>query len=291
VIDILDNTDTLDGRHGAYSYTLARDRLGDHGLRTAVESGQLVGYARGVLVDARRVFDLRTRCAAALLLTGGVLVGPTAAVLHGCSAIGGFPIHVRIPYAHRFRCRMGLVIHQGPLSPADTTLIDHLRVLTPEAAITEVLCTAPRRAALACTDETLHALRPEDRAEFVSTVESGLAARPDRRGTKRAAALLAMATGLPTTPAESALLLILADTGFPRPTCQYEIAGQRLSFAWPELRVALAYDGYQPPKEVKAEALRNRGWLVIRADAQDLVEPTALSARLRDALQTRQMAA
>jgi len=291
VIDILDNTDTLDGRHGAYTYTLARARLGDQGLRTVVESGQLVGYARGVLIDAQRVFDLRTRCAAALLLTGGVLVGPTAAALHGCTAIGGYPIHVRVPYDHRFRSRRGLVIHQGPLPPADTTLIDHLRVLTPEAAITEVLCTAPRRAALACTDETLHALRPEDRAEFVNAIEARLAARQDRRGTKQAAALLAMATGLPTTTVESALLLILADTGFPRPTCQYEVAGRRVAFAWPELRVAMTYDGDEPPQEVRDDALRNRGWLVIRADAQDLAEPTGMYARLRDAFQSRRMAA
>jgi hypothetical protein len=291
VIDILDNADSLDGRHGAYTYALARDRLGDYGLRTAVESGELVGYGRGVLVDARRVFDLRTRCAGALLLTGGVLVGPTAAALHGCTAIGGFPIHVRISYVQRIRSREGLVIHQGLLPPADTMVVDHLRVLTPEVAITEVLCTAPRRTALACTDETLHALRPDDRAEFVSSLEARLAARSDRRGTKRAAALLAMATGLPVSPAESAFLLVLADLGFPRPICQYEVAGHRVAFAWPQLRVALTYDGYAPPKEVKYDALTNRGWLVIRADAQDLAEPTGLHSRLRKAFQTRRMAA
>lgn len=291
MIDILDNADTLDGRHGAYTYALARRRLGDYGLRTAVESGELVGYGRGVLVDARRVFDLRTRCAGALLLTGGVLVGSSAAALHGCTAIGGFPIHVRIPYLRRIRSRLGLVVHQGPVPPADTMVIDHLRVLTPEATIAEILCTAPRRAALACADEMLHALRPEDRPEFVSSLTARLAVRPDRRGTRQAAALLAMATGLPASPTESAFLVVLADGHFPRPTCQYEVAGQRMAFAWPELRVALAYDGYGPPREVKDDALRNRGWLVIRTDAQDLAEPTGLYTRLRDAFQTRHMAA
>jgi hypothetical protein len=291
VIDILDNTDTLDGRHGAYSYTLARDRLGTHGLRTAVESGQLAGYARGVLIDAQRVLDLRTRCAAALLLTGGVLVGPTAAALHGCTAIGGYPVHVQIPYDRRFRSRRGLVIRQGPLPPADITLIDHLRVATPEAAITEVLCTAARRTALACTDQALHALRPEDRTEFINAIEARLAARQDRRGTKQAAALLAMATGLPTTAIESAILLILADTGFPRPACQYEIAGHHVAFAWPARGVAMTCDNDDPHQEVKDDALRNRGWLVIHADAQDLAEPTGMYARLRNAFQSRRMAA
>jgi hypothetical protein len=100
-----------------------------------------------------------------------------------------------------------------------------------------------------------------------------------------------MATGLPASPTESAFLVVLADGHFPRPACQYEVAGQRMAFAWPELRVALAYDGYGPPKEVKDDALRNRGWLVIRTDAQDLAEPTGLYTRLRDAFQTRRMAA
>ncbi|HEY3608899.1 MAG TPA: hypothetical protein VGL06_15460 [Pseudonocardiaceae bacterium] len=291
MIDILDNTDTLDGRHGAYTYALARDRLGDHGLRMAVESGELVGFGRGVLVDARRVFDLRTRCAAALLLTDGVLVGPTAAALHGCAAIGGFPVHVRISYDQRFRSREGLVVHQGSLAPADTMVVDHLRVLIPEAAITEVLCTALRRTALACADETLHALRPDERAEFVSALQARLAARPDRRGTQRAAALLALATGIPASPAESAFLLVLTDLNVPRPICQYEVAGHRVAFAWPQCRVALAYDGDAPPKEVKYDALTNRGWLVLSADDQDLAEPTGLHSRLREALQTRRMAA
>ncbi len=291
MIDILENTDTLDGRHGAYTYALARARLGDYGLRTAVESGQLVGFGRGVLIDAGRVYDLRTRCAGALLRTGGVLAGPTAAALHGCSAVGGFPIHVRISYVQRIRSREGLVIHQGSLAPADTMVIDYLRVLIPEAAIAEVLCTAPRRAALACADETLHALRPDDRAEFVSAVEARLAARSDRRGTQRAAGLLAMATGIPASPVESAFLVLLADLRLPRPICQYEVAGYRVAFAWPQFRVALTYDESAPPKEVKYDALTNRGWLVLRADFQDLAEPTGLHSQLREALRPRRMAA
>jgi len=285
VIDILDNTDTLDGRHGAYTYALARRRLGDYGLRTAVESGELVGYGRGVLIDPRRVFDLRTRCAGALLLTGGVLVGPTAAALHGCSAIGGFPVHVRIPYVRRIRSRPGLMVHQGWLPSADIMVMDHLRVLTPEVAVAEVLCTAAKRTGLACVDEMLRALRPEDRPDFVRSVEARLAARADRRGTKQAAELLAMATGLPACPAESAFLLVLAEVGFPPPICQYE----GVAFAWPGLRVALAYDGYGTPS--KDSALHRRGWVVVRADAQDLAEPTGLYGRLRDAFRRRRMAA
>jgi very-short-patch-repair endonuclease len=65
-----------------------------------------------------------------------------------------------------------------------------------------------------------------------------------------------------------------------------------VDFAWPELRVALEYDGYQTEEidHVMATArnndLRRQGWLVVRADAQDLAEPTALCGRLRAACHT-----
>ncbi|HEY0804389.1 MAG TPA: hypothetical protein VGD84_04970, partial [Pseudonocardiaceae bacterium] len=57
---LLDGTDHLglDGRHGAYTHGFARERLGDGRLRTAIETGELVGFGRGVLLDARRVLDL-----------------------------------------------------------------------------------------------------------------------------------------------------------------------------------------------------------------------------------------
>ncbi|HEX4704132.1 MAG TPA: hypothetical protein VH352_18540, partial [Pseudonocardiaceae bacterium] len=263
--------DILDGLHGAYTYPYARSALGEYGLRAAVDNGDLVGFGRGVLLDARRVLDLRTRCAGALLLTGGVLVGPTAAALHGCSAIGGFPVHVRVPYTQRIRSRNGLVVHQGDVTPGEVTVMDGLRVLTMDRTITEVLCSAPRRTALACADQLLRAMRAEDRPDFIESVATQLAARPDRRGTKQAARLLSLASGLPESPAQSAFLLVLADSGFPKPECQYEIRdhnGQvrhRLDFAWPAHQVALEHEDNDPSR---AEDLHRRGWLILQADTE-----------------------
>jgi hypothetical protein len=298
VIDILNGPD---GLHGAYTYQFAREAIGEYRLRAAVEAGELVGFGRGVLLDARRVLDLRTRCAGALLLTGGVgvVVGITAAALHGCSAVGGFPVHVRVPYAHRIRSRHGMVVHQGGVDRSDVTTLDGLRVQPLDLAVSEVLCAGSRRAALACVDQALRELRAEDRPEFLARVTGRLAERVDRRGTRQAAALLSLATGLPETAAQSAFVLLLADCGFPRPVCQYQVwdggrARYRLDFAWPELRVALECDDETVEPSVLAardEALRRRGWLVVRAEVQDLVEPTPLSGRLRTVLRERQCAA
>jgi hypothetical protein len=301
--------DIQNGLHGAHTYQGAREALGDYQLRLAVESGELVGFGRGVLLDAGRVLDLRTRCAGALLVAGagGVIVGPTAAALHGCTAVGGFPVHVRVPYARRVRSRSGLVVHQGDVRAGDVTVVDGLRVLPLDLAVAEVLCVATRGAALACVDQAMRGLRPEDRAGLVSDVADRLAGRVDRRGTRRAGAVLSLATGLPESPAQSGILLALADAGLPRPVCQYAVRDQsgkvrwRVDFAWPELRIALEYEGegteitwdrnpaQHPTRsaEAKEEFLTNRGWQVLHADIEDLADATTLCIRLRTALNKR----
>ncbi len=294
VIDIPDGTG---GMHGAYTYQYARTAVGERELRVAVETGELIGFGRGVLLDARRLFDLRTRCAGALLLTDGVLVGPTATALHGCTATCGFPVHVRVPYSRRIRSRGGLVVHQGDSVPErDVTVVDGLRVLVADLAVADLLCAAPRRTALACADEALRALRPEDRACFVRDVADRLARRPDRRGTRRATAVLSLATGLPESPAQSALLLIIADAGLPEPQCQYPIRSRsgtvrhRLDFAWPDARIAVECDDGTETRP-REEELRARGWHVIRTDTQDLADPTSLCRRIREALTYHRQAA
>jgi hypothetical protein len=144
-------------------------------------------------------------------------------------------------------------------------------------------------------------LREEDRPGFLAQVAVRLAERVDRRGTRQASALLSLATGLPETAAQSALVLLLADCGFPRPVCQYQLwAGgrqrYRLDFAWPESRVALECDeesgaGAPSVRAARDDALRRQGWLVVRAEMQDLVDPTALCGRLRAVLRERRQAA
>jgi hypothetical protein len=294
---VIDIPDGAGGMHGAYTYRYARETVGEHQLRAAVENRELVGFGRGVLLDARRMYDLRTRCAGALLLTDGVLVGPTAAALHGCTAACGFPVHVRVPYDRRLRSRGGLVVHQGASVPdRDVTVIDGLRVLVADLAIADLLCTATRRTALACADQALRSLRADDRAGFVRDVSERLARRTDRRGTRQAAALLSLATGLPESPAQSTLLLVLTEAGLPQPECQYPIRGRsglvrhRLDFAWPDSRVALECDE-ATGTETREEELRARGWHVLRADAQDLVDPTELCRDVRKALGVRSKAA
>ena len=102
----------------------------------------------------------------------------------------------------------------------------------------------------------------------------------------------ALATGLPKSPTESAFLLTIVDAGFPRPVCQYEVGRDRFDFAWPDQRVALEHvANIDKDRTMPTINTTHQGWLVIRADTQDLADPTALYGRLRTALQTRTYAA
>src|SRR5262249_53959251 len=66
-----------------------------------------------------------------------------------------------------------------------------------------------------------------------------------------------------------------------------------LDLCWPELRIALEYDGYEAHEyRLDRDAQRDldlerRGWITIRATAADLREPSALLARLDDAFCAR----
>ncbi len=98
-------------------------------------------------------------------------------------------------------------------------------------------------------------------------------------------------------------MLLFDDAGLPRPTPQYvvyDLSGReiyRLDFAWPELRIAVEYDGYEA-HENRAEKdrlrdhdLRRRGWIVIRATSTDLSEPSRLLDKIAAAFRARGMAA
>jgi hypothetical protein len=254
-------TDLPEGLHGAFRRTdLVRD-IGLRAVRTLLHDGRLVRYSRNVLVDRRRQFALPTRAAAALLYAGpgSALSSHTAALLYGCSAAEASPVHVAS--GRVVTPRLGVAPHCVAFDEDDVLELDGLRTLALEPVIAEMLCTVPRPVALACADQALAALDPPFRERFRADVSRRLRGRTDLRG-NRGEVLLGLATGLPESPAESAMLLAIYDAGLPVPSLQHgvlDIAGReryRLDFAWEEPRVALEYDG-RDAHESRADADRD----------------------------------
>lgn len=275
--------------------------MGERSLRTALASGVLQQIWRGVVVDAARAGDLRTRAVAAALATGkhAVVSGPTAVALHGMSAADTAETHLTVPYSRSARSRSGLVIHQNRFGPGDVIEFDGLRVFHLDYALAELLCDYNKRTAFASLDQALAGLAPEHDVELRAAIHRRLTVRDDRRGVTQAEMLTELATGKADSPPESWLRLLVVEAGFPVPEAQFQVLtvdGRLLyvlDMAWPERRIALEYDGFaahEDRKDYDAERdarLAGRGWIVIRVSAADLSFPARILAEIRAAFEQR----
>jgi hypothetical protein len=288
------------GLHGAYRRAELVRECGRKRLDHALRVGVLRPLWCGVVVDADRVLDVRTRAAAALMTTNrdAVICGPTAALLHGCTALTSADTHVLVPYSRNPKKRPGLVVHHGSFYKDQIVALDGLRVLSFPQVIADLLCLAIPADALAVGDEALRMAEPRC-DDFRKIVADRIRARPDPRGGVRGTFLWQLASPRAESPTESWTRLLLIEQGFPLPEVNFSIlspAGQeifRLDLAWPELRIAVEYDGHafhagrEEHDEARDENLRRRGWIVVHAKAADLADPTRFLAELRAAFARR----
>ncbi len=105
-------------------------------------------------------------------------------------------MHVTIPYDRELRSQPDLAVHQAWIRECDVVELDGLRTQALDVAITEMLCTGPQRSALDCLEQALAQLG-ETAERFRMLVAERLMRRRDRRGTRKAAALLQLAWSKP----------------------------------------------------------------------------------------------
>lgn len=228
-----------------------------------------------------------------------MLTGESALRIHGCDAAEAAPVHLVVPHHCKARDRPGLRLHRGHVEQADIVDVGGLRALVLDAAVADVLRRSRPRAALACADQAMRLTAEDARAEFHADIDTRIHMSADPRGRRQARRLLQLATGLAESPAESSMLLTVVDGGFPMPHQQYSVTDlvgrevYRLDFAWPELLIALEYDGHEAhegKQELDAardEDLRRRGWVVVRARAADLAEPSRVLSQLTQVFRKR----
>jgi hypothetical protein len=264
-------------------------------------TGVLVQPWRGVLIHAADSLNLPTLAQAALIHVGqpAALSGPTSLALHGISATEDTVVHLSVPPAKRARSKPGLVVHRAEYQPLDVIELEGLPAFSLDLALADYLCDGDGRTAFAAVDQAMSGLSEDHCRTLRRNVRDRLVDRRNRRGIHRAQMLLALATGKAESPPESILRLTVVEAGFPVPEVQFEITavdGRRLyvlDIAWPELRIALEYDGFaahEERHECDAERdarMAGRGWITIRATAVDLREPGRLLAELRDAFKLR----
>jgi hypothetical protein len=272
--------------------------LGSWAVRTGVlTAGQLRGPAwrrlfRDVYVDAP-VPDThrpRARAAAALLVPGAVITGASAAVLWGVELVGvGDEVELTLPPGSHPRRHPGLVVRRTVLPAADVRVHAGVRVSTPEATVLRLARTLPRDDAVVAADWLVRVTGID--LEALRHRVGATGADPPRVRT-----VCALADGLAESPPETRVRLLLRGGGLPAPIAQYEIRHQgdfvaRVDFAWPEVKVALEYDGAWHGEKGqfardrrRLNRLQEAGWRVVFVTAADLHDPVRLRATVRAAL-------
>jgi hypothetical protein len=249
-----------------------------------------------VYADALVHVSHRTRCEAVarwLLPPEAAIAGRSAAVFHGGLAPADTdPVEVLTTHAWRRGPRSGLRVHVGERSDDEVVRFGDTAVTSVERTCWDVSRWHGVVEAVAVIDSLL-ACRAVDR----ETLRQYGATHNWQRGWRRFEKATALADAGAESPQESRLRVRLVLAGLPRPTTHYVIADRgrfvaRVDLAWPDLRVAVEYDGVWHAEvdqfdrdRQRLNRMRAEGWVVIHVTAKRLRDDLdGIVVELRDAL-------
>jgi very-short-patch-repair endonuclease len=248
---------------------------------------------RNVYVHGSAPITALTRARAAWLWSGGgaVLVGPSAAAVHGTRWIDpDDPAELSRSDRH---APPGIVCHTYALGQSETCFVDGVRLTTPARTAFDIGRIQPPERAAVYLDALARATAL-DVAEVadLADLHSGV------RGVRRLRTAMRLVDGGAESPQETRLRLTLIDAGFPIPETQIQFRDRygevrvRVDMGWREWKVAVEYDGLQHWIDRKQRAwdieriamLEASGWIVMRVSADMLARPDAVLRRIRDKL-------
>lgn len=236
---------------------------------------------RGIYADSSLPFDHLTKIKAAKLLmpSFAVITGASAACLLGVEAASGSsPVDIFIPADRQFGPVRGLRIGVGTLRAGDRAIAADGTLITC-AAVTawELARRDPFDLSVPIIDALLHRrlLSHEDLRRLFRQ-------RAGYRGAGRVGTTIGLTDGRAESPMESLVRIRLTLAGFPPPIPQVEIRVgtrfiARVDLAWPDLRIAIEYDGawHGAPGQLNRDrrrlnGLAAAGWTVYHITAADL---------------------
>lgn len=226
----------------------------------------------------------------------GVVAGQSAAAILGVRWAEGTDPAELIHDNHK--TRKLLIVRADALAEGESAPIDGIAVTTPARTGFDIgRYTADRLRAV----QRLDALMNTTGVKAVD-IEVVAAAHPGVRGLERLRRVLPLVDGGAESPQETAARLALIDAGLPPPTTQYRIFGRygefiaRVDMAYPDVRVAIEYDGAQHWTDAgvrqrdidKGVAFQELRWNVIRVGSDLLWKRRATYIRrVETALQER----
>lgn len=258
----------LDAHGGVATSGQLRNVLSRSQLDLRIDRGDLTKVWTGVYTAGEP--DTLTRLRGLDLRVGvpvAVCLG-TAAAAHGFDTEDDDDLHVLTPPRHLLRDSDGLKVHRRDGAPL--VMVGGRRATSPAWTAVEVARSLRRPRALATLDAALRSRTCDREGLHMAAVEQF-----GRRGIVHVRELIPLADALAESPMESEARLMIVDGGLPAPVLQHEVIdaeGQlwRLDFAWPDLKVAVEYDGFDWHSDPvafrrdrrKRAALRDIHWAV-----------------------------
>jgi hypothetical protein len=164
------------------------------------------------------------------------------------------------------------------LADDEITVLRDVPVTTPARTALDLARRYPTERAVAAIDALANAtrLKPTEIDELVQRYRG-------HRGVALARKTLALVDSGAESPRETWLRLLLIRAGFPSPTTQFVVRDEygqpiaRLDLAWPDLKIAIEYEGdhhrtdrRQFNRDIRrTDSLIELGWIVIRVTAED----------------------
>jgi very-short-patch-repair endonuclease len=259
---------------------------------------------RDIYADARipNAGAYRQRCLATawyLAPKQAAIAGRSAAWLLGVTlASQADPIEVVTPWDARFGPVDGLKIHVADIPEDDIELVAGIRRTTALRTCWDLAQWLSPVDAVAYLDAMLA------RRLVTAAALTGYArARMGRRGWRKLQRVVSLTDPAAESPQESRLRARLVLAGLPKPVSQFVIEKDgefiaRVDLAWPDLRVAIEYDGawHGEPGQLDLDRARlNRlvttdGWIILHATKRRMREDfDGLVAEIRSALRSQRI--
>lgn len=276
------------------AFTVARARLYGEGT-SRMRRGDLQRPVHGVRVPRD--------CEASLVECVALVLRPDQRFSHATAAgLWGAPVpmahrdaprvHVATIGAASLMRRPGVTAHR--VNDDDSAVQDGLPVSTPARAWAECASLFDFRALVVLGDHLV------GRAGLATIEDLAQALRPRGHGVVLARAALDAVRPGSESPMETLVRLDVVDAGFPEPELNREVFDEHGSFlgrvdmCWPQLRIALEYDGDHHRErdafrhdQRRGNGFAVNGWIVVHATAADAARPAVLFERLRQAFATR----
>ncbi|WP_233488693.1 hypothetical protein [Blastococcus sp. TF02-09] len=224
-----------------------------------------------------------------VLPAGAGFTGLSAAVLWGAADVAGplDPVEVVLPSGQRWHPGAGVRVHRASRA-VRLERVGRWECTDRVATTVGLVRRGPEDDAVVLLDRLLAGgmVRLDD-------VRDAVADLPRARGSAQARRVADLAVEFADSPQETRLRLVLVRAGLPTPVPQFRVFDAegfvaRVDLAYPELRIAVEYDGlWHADRRAFLDDRRrvNRlvaaGWVVLHVTADDLCHPEDLLARLR----------